>query len=61
MCAGVPGGRQVGAAIITESPLTAIQLLWVNMIMDSFASLALATVRAEPPSILPQSSYLDYA
>lgn len=33
----------VGASIITESPLTAIQLLWVNMIMDSFASLALAT------------------
>jgi magnesium-transporting ATPase (P-type) len=33
----------VGASIITESPLSAIQLLWVNMIMDSFASLALAT------------------
>jgi len=33
----------VGAAVLTESPLTAIQLLWVNLIMDSFASLALAT------------------
>merc|ERR1711871_1352773 len=33
----------VGAAVINKSPLTAIQLLWVNMIMDSFASLALAT------------------
>jgi len=33
----------VGAAIISESPLTAIQLLWVNLIMDSLASLALAT------------------
>ena len=32
-----------GAAIIEESPLGAVQLLWVNMIMDSFASLALAT------------------
>lgn len=37
----------VGAAVISKSPLTAIQLLWVNMIMDSFASLALAT--EEPP------------
>ena len=42
----------VGAAIITESPLTAIQLLWVNMIMDSFASLALATEE-------PKDSILD--
>ena len=33
----------VGAAILTESPLNAIQMLWVNLIMDSFASLALAT------------------
>ncbi|XP_065196137.1 plasma membrane calcium-transporting ATPase 4-like [Sycon ciliatum] len=31
---------------IKETPLTAVQLLWVNLIMDSFASLALAT---EPP------------
>jgi Ca2+ transporting ATPase len=37
----------VGAAVISKSPLSAIQLLWVNMIMDSFASLALAT--EEPP------------
>ena len=33
----------VGASILTRSPLNVIQLLWVNMIMDSFASLALAT------------------
>ena len=33
----------VGAAVLTESPLNAIQMLWVNLIMDSFASLALAT------------------
>jgi magnesium-transporting ATPase (P-type) len=33
----------VGASILTKSPLNVIQLLWVNMIMDSFASLALAT------------------
>jgi Ca2+ transporting ATPase len=36
----------MGSCILRESPLKAIQLLWVNMIMDSLASLALAT---EPP------------
>jgi len=33
----------LGSCILWESPLAAIQLLWVNMIMDSLASLALAT------------------
>lgn len=33
----------IGSCILTESPLTALQLLWVNLIMDSLASLALAT------------------
>ncbi|CEG47521.1 calcium-translocating p-type pmca-type [Plasmopara halstedii] len=33
----------LGAVILEQSPLTAVQLLWVNLIMDSFASLALAT------------------
>ena len=37
-----------GSAILTESPLTAIQMLWVNLIMDSFASLALATEDPNP-------------
>jgi Ca2+ transporting ATPase len=37
----------IGAFGLDESPLTAIQLLWVNLIMDTFASLALAT---EPPT-----------
>lgn len=30
-----------------DTPLTAVQLLWVNMIMDTLGALALAT---EPPS-----------
>ena len=47
----------IGACTIQQSPLTAVQMLWVNLIMDTFASLALAT---EPPTEahlhrLPQS------
>jgi len=37
-----------GAIIFNDPPLTAVQMLWVNLIMDTFAALALAT---EPPSI----------
>jgi len=37
----------IGAFAFNESPLSAVQMLWVNMIMDSLASLALAT---EPPT-----------
>ena len=33
----------VSAVIITESPFKAVQLLWVNLIMDSLGALALAT------------------
>lgn len=36
-----------GACLFGEEPLTAVQLLWVNLIMDTFAALALAT---EPPN-----------
>ena len=35
-----------GAVILKDSPLNAVQMLWVNLIMDTFAALALAT---EPP------------
>ena len=33
----------LGGIILKDSPLNAIQMLWVNLIMDSFVSLALAT------------------
>ncbi|XP_039180619.1 plasma membrane calcium-transporting ATPase 1-like [Crotalus tigris] len=32
-----------GACVTQNSPLKAVQMLWVNLIMDTFASLALAT------------------
>jgi len=34
-----------GACIVNDSPLKAVQMLWVNLIMDTFASLALASER----------------
>ena len=34
----------VGALVGTELPLTVTQMLWVNLIMDSFAALALASI-----------------
>ncbi|RMC22749.1 hypothetical protein DUI87_00249 [Hirundo rustica rustica] len=37
----------IGACITQDSPLKAVQMLWVNLIMDTLASLALAT---EPPT-----------
>lgn len=37
----------MGGVILRESPLNSIQMLWVNLIMDTLASLALAT---EPPN-----------
>lgn len=37
----------IGAFIGEESPLTVTQMLWVNLIMDTFAALALASL---PPS-----------
>lgn len=37
----------IGAFLGTDSPLTVTQMLWVNLIMDTFAALALASL---PPS-----------
>ena len=40
----------IGGAIFGESPLKPIQILWISLIMDILASLALAT---EHPSNEP--------
>ena len=37
----------IGTVITNRTPLTAVQMLWINLIMDTFAALALAT---ESPS-----------
>ena len=36
----------IGSVLLSDSPLNAVQMLWVNLIIDTFAALALAT---EPP------------
>lgn len=45
-----------GSVVLKDSPLNAVQMLWVNLIMDTFAALALAT---EPPAedILQRQPY----
>ena len=37
----------MGASILKKSPLTPVQMLWINLIMDTLAALALAT---DPPA-----------
>lgn len=45
-----------GSVFLKDSPMNAVQILWVNLIMDTFGALALAT---EPPSddILQRKPY----
>lgn len=45
-----------GSVIIRDSPLNAVQMLWVNLIMDTFAALALAT-EAPAHDILTRMPY----
>ena len=49
----------LGGVVLRESPLTPIQMLWVNLIMDTLAALALAT---EPPkdSLLDRKPYSKF-
>jgi len=46
----------LGGVVVSEPPLTSVQMLWVNLIMDTMGALALAT---EPPSadVLSQPPY----
>lgn len=46
----------LGGVILNDAPLNAIQMLWVNLIMDSFASLALAT-ESPKESLLNRKPY----
>ncbi|EAY12614.1 calcium motive P-type ATPase, putative [Trichomonas vaginalis G3] len=46
----------IGAIALHQSPLTTLQLLWVNLIMDSFGALALAT-RGPSNSLLKRKPY----
>merc|ERR1719483_149920 len=45
-----------GACIINDTPLKAVQMLWVNLIMDTLASLALAT-ELPTPDLLMRKPY----
>ncbi|XP_043071831.1 plasma membrane calcium-transporting ATPase 2 isoform X7 [Drosophila grimshawi] len=42
----------IGACAVQDSPLKAVQMLWVNLIMDTLASLALATEVPTPDLLL---------
>ena len=46
----------LGGVVVSDPPLTSVQMLWVNLIMDTLAALALAT---EPPneSLLKDKPY----
>ena len=46
----------VSAVLLSESPLQPVQLLWVNLIMDTFAALALAT-ELPTPKLLDRAPY----
>uniref|UniRef100_A0A182PBW8 Calcium-transporting ATPase n=1 Tax=Anopheles epiroticus TaxID=199890 RepID=A0A182PBW8_9DIPT len=42
----------IGACAVQDSPLKAVQMLWMNLIMDTLASLALATEMPTPDLLL---------
>jgi Ca2+ transporting ATPase len=46
----------LGGVVVSDPPLTAVQMLWVNLIMDTFAALALAT-EAPSETILEEPPY----
>lgn len=42
----------VGAVVGTDMPLTVVQILWVNIIMDTFAAMAMASLPPDPRVML---------
>lgn len=42
----------VGAVFGTDMPLTVVQILWVNIIMDTFAAMAMASLPPDPDVML---------
>jgi Ca2+ transporting ATPase len=46
----------VGSVILRDSPLNAVQMLWVNLVMDTLGALALAT-EAPAADILERQPY----
>ena len=44
----IPGGREGSPFFGIAAPLTAIQLLWLNLVTDSFPALALGREKGEP-------------
>lgn len=54
----------LGAFMGLESPLTVTQMLWVNLIMDTFAAIALSSLPADPQTLQqrprdPKSNIID--
>lgn len=55
----------MGAIVLNETVMTSVQILWVNLIMDTFAALALATESAKkhlldrPPTARAESIVSD--
>lgn len=47
----------IGAVTTGKSPLTAVQLLWVNLIMDTMGALALATAPPNKEELLKRKPY----
>ncbi len=49
----------VGAVVGTETPLTVVQILWVNIIMDTFAAMAMASLPPNPEVMRDRPRHRD--